>query len=61
LLLESDSVPSRVCLAAADEVSIDADSLQSSGLQLHMLIPRARAGFVPRVDVALYLAMAGAT
>ncbi len=60
LLLEVDSIPSRVCLGAADEVSIDTDSMQSNGLHLHRLTPRARAGFVPRVDVALYLVMAGA-
>jgi hypothetical protein len=60
LLLEADAAPSRVCLGAADEVSINTDSMQPMGLRLHRLTPRARAGFVPRVDVALYLAMAGA-
>ena len=48
------------CLGAADEVSVETDEMQSMGLRLHRLTPRARAGFVPRTDVALYLAMAGA-
>lgn len=60
LLLEADAGPSRVCLGAADEVSVETDEMQSMGLRLHRLTPRARAGFVPRADVALYLAMAGA-
>jgi hypothetical protein len=60
LLLEADAAPTRVCLGVADEVSIETDAIQSMGLQLHRLTPRARAGFAPRADVALYLAMAGA-
>jgi len=60
LLLAADSAPARVCLGAADEVPINTDSMESMGLRLHALTPRARAGFVPRADVALYLAMAGA-
>jgi hypothetical protein len=61
LLLDTDAAPGRVCLGAADEVSIETDAMQSMGLRLHHLTPRARAGFVPRADVALYLAMAGAS
>ena len=56
LLLDAGAGPSKVCLSVVDDVAVD-----TGGVQVQTLSPRARAGFVPRVDGELLLAMAGAT
>ncbi len=55
LLLDAPAVPLNVCLSAIDDVSVDTE-----GVRVRTLSPRARSGFVPRADAGLLLAMAGA-
>lgn len=55
LLLDAPAVPLKVCLSAVDDVAVNTE-----GVRVRTLSPRARNGFVPRSDAGLLLAMAGA-
>lgn len=55
LLLAANGATGKVCLSVVDEVSVDTE-----GLRVEQLSPRARAGFAPRVDCGFSLAMIGA-
>jgi len=55
LLLDVSVAPAKVCLSVVDDVAVDTE-----GVRVQTLSPRARHGFVPRADGGLLLAMAGA-
>jgi hypothetical protein len=54
LLLDVPATAVKVCLGVMDDVAVDTE-----GVQVQKLSPRARAGFAPPADGELLLAMAG--